>query len=66
MALILTIQSWLMTAFLGEIDMHQIPEVGFLRLSQILGDPKSDPPIPPIIPIKKSCWWQGVKTGRFP
>ncbi len=46
--------------------MHQIPEVGFLRLSQILGDPKSDPPIPPIIPIKKSCWWQGVRTGRFP
>jgi len=22
--------------------------------------------IPPIIPVKKSCWWNGVKTGRFP
>jgi hypothetical protein len=22
--------------------------------------------IPPIIPIKKTCWWQGVKEGRFP
>ncbi len=26
----------------------------------------AEPPIPPIIPVKKSCWWAGVKTGRFP
>ena len=43
-----------------------IPEIGFLRLPQIIGDPKARPPVPPIIPIKKSCWWQGVKDGRFP
>ena len=43
-----------------------IPEMGFLRLRQILGDPKSKPPIPPIIPVGKSTWWEGVKTGRFP
>jgi prophage regulatory protein len=46
--------------------MNQLPETGFLRLPQILGDPKAEPPIPPIIPVKKSCWWEGVKTGRFP
>lgn len=46
--------------------MQYLPETGFLRLKQIVGDPKSDPPIPPIIPVKKSCWWDGVKTGRFP
>jgi prophage regulatory protein len=46
--------------------MHRIPEEGFLRLKQILGDPKSDPATPPIIPIKKSCWWAGVRSGRFP
>jgi hypothetical protein len=46
--------------------MNQLPETGFLRLPQIIGDPKADPPIPPIIPVKKSCWWQGVKSGRFP
>lgn len=46
--------------------MTQVPEVGFLRLSQIIGNPKADPPIPAIIPIKKSCWWAGVKSGRFP
>jgi len=39
---------------------------GFLRLPQILGDPKSDPPIQPLIPISKSTWWQGVRDGRFP
>ena len=44
----------------------QLPQAGFLRLSQIIGDPKAHPPIPPIIPVKKSCWWNGVKSGRFP
>lgn len=46
--------------------MKQLPETGFLRLRSIIGDPKAEPPIPPIIPVKKSCWWNGVKTGRFP
>lgn len=46
--------------------MYTIPEFGFLRLSQIIGDPHANPPIAPIIPVKKSCWWAGVKSGRFP
>lgn len=46
--------------------MHQLPETGFVRLPQIIGDPKAEPPIPAIIPVKKSCWWDGVKSGRFP
>lgn len=46
--------------------MIQLPETGFLRLSQIIGNPKAVPPIPAIIPVKKSCWWAGVKSGRFP
>jgi len=46
--------------------MHQLPETGFLRLSQIIGNPKAEPPIPPIIPVKKSCWWEGCRSGRFP
>jgi predicted DNA-binding transcriptional regulator AlpA len=36
--------------------MHDIPEIGFLRLPQVLS----------VIPLCKSSWWQGVKTGRFP
>jgi prophage regulatory protein len=36
--------------------MYDIPETGFLRLPQILG----------VIPLGKTCWWKGVKEGRFP
>lgn len=43
-----------------------LPDTGFLRLSQIIGNAKAQPPIPAIIPIKKSAWWAGCKTGRFP
>ncbi|PWY56060.1 transcriptional regulator [Legionella qingyii] len=46
--------------------MNQLPQTGYLRLSQILGNPKANPPVPPIIPIGKSSWWEGVKNGRFP
>ena len=45
---------------------HQLPETGFLRLAQIIGDPKANPPIPSILPISKSSWWAGVKSGRYP
>ena len=34
----------------------KIPKIGFLRLPQILA----------IIPISKSSWWEGCRTGRFP
>jgi prophage regulatory protein len=43
-----------------------IPEVGFLRLPQILGDQKAIPPQPAIIPVSRSAWWAGVRDGRFP
>ena len=43
-----------------------LPETGYLRLAQIVGNPKADPPIPPIIPVSKSTWWAGVKTGLYP
>jgi len=46
--------------------MNQLPETGFLRLPQIIGDPKAEPPIPPIVPVKKSSWWAGCKSGRYP
>ena len=32
------------------------PEYGFLRLEQILK----------LIPVDKTTWWNGVKSGRFP
>jgi prophage regulatory protein len=46
--------------------LNELPDWALLRLKQIIGDPKADPPIPPIIPVSKSTWWDGVRTGRFP
>lgn len=46
--------------------MYTLPETGYVRLPQIVGDPKAIPPIPAVIPVGKSTWWQGVRTGRFP
>jgi len=46
--------------------MHHLPESGFVRLSQIIGDKKAKPPISPTIPVSKSAWWAGVKAGRYP
>jgi prophage regulatory protein len=40
--------------------MHALPETGYLRLPQIIGDQNQEPPIPAIIPVGKSTWWQGV------
>lgn len=46
--------------------MYHLPETGYLRLPQIIGNPKANPPIPPIIPVSKSAWWAGVASGRYP
>lgn len=46
--------------------MHQLPVTGFLRLPAIIGDSKANPPVPALIPVRKSTWWAGVKSGRFP
>lgn len=36
-----------------------LPDTGFVRLSSILA-PRGP------IPVSKSTWWAGIKTGRFP
>jgi prophage regulatory protein len=43
-----------------------LPEEGYLRLPQIIGNPKATPPIPAIIPVSRSTWLNGVRKGRFP
>ena len=43
---------------------HYLPETGLVRLHQIIGDKKKG--IPPVIPVSKSSWWAGVKSGRYP
>ncbi len=36
--------------------MVDLPKTGFLRLRAVLA----------IIPVSKSTWWAGVKSGRYP
>jgi len=36
--------------------VNQLIQTGFVRLPQILA----------VIPIGKSTWWAGVKTGKYP
>jgi len=36
----------------------------FLRLYQIVGDPRRG--VSPLLPISRSSWWQGIKDGRYP
>jgi prophage regulatory protein len=46
--------------------MSTIQLEGFLRLRQIIGNPKANPPIPAIIPVSAASWWNGVKSGKYP
>ena len=36
--------------------MQNIPETGFLRLPEVLS----------FIPVGKTNWWEGVRSGRYP
>ncbi len=42
----------------------QLPETGFIRLWQIVGDKKRN--IPALIPIGRTSFLNGVKSGKFP
>jgi predicted DNA-binding transcriptional regulator AlpA len=43
-----------------------LPEIGYVRLCQIIGNKKSNPPIQGILPISRSSWYEGVKSGLYP
>lgn len=48
------------------IKVIRIPETGYLRLVDIVGDRDADPPIPAVIPIGRSTWWEWVESGDAP
>ena len=48
----------------NQATKNTLPENGLLRLWQILGDKRRG--IPPIIPVSKSTWWAGVRSGKYP
>ncbi|MGZ5051226.1 MAG: helix-turn-helix transcriptional regulator [Methylobacter sp.] len=48
------------------MQQDTLPSTGFLRLPQIIGDKKATPPVPAIIPVSKTSWWNGVRSGKYP
>jgi hypothetical protein len=52
-------QQSLKTEIVEDVLRAALPAEGFVRISSILG------PNGPI-PVSKSTWWAGVKSGRFP
>ena len=46
--------------------MSKLPQSGYVRLPQIIGNPKSEPPIPAVIPVCASSWWAGVHKNIYP
>lgn len=44
--------------------MNAIPEKGFLRLRQIIGNKQKGEQ--GFFPVSASTWWKGVKEGRYP
>lgn len=48
------------------VSVSQLPPTGFLRLFQIIGDKNAKPPLPALIPIGRTSWLNGVKSGKYP
>ena len=47
-------------------DHITLPQLGFLRIWHIVGNPKSEPPIPALLPIGRASFLNGVKSGKYP
>jgi hypothetical protein len=45
---------------------NPLPPVAFFKIHQIIGNPKAEPPVKPLIPIGKTSWLNGVKSGIYP
>ena len=43
---------------------NQLPAAGFLRIWQIIGKPKTNTPA--LIPIGRTSFLNGVKSGKYP
>lgn len=48
------------------MQTSQLPETGFVRIRQLVGDPHAEVPTPALIPVNASTIWRWIKDGRFP
>ena len=43
-----------------------LPATGLVKLKTLLGNSKTNPPTLPIIPVSRTTWHNGVKSGKYP
>lgn len=44
--------------------MRQLPEEGFIRLRDIINDPKRG--TIGVVPVSRTQWYDGIKRGKYP
>lgn len=47
-----------------KINFIMLPEIGYVKLLQIIGDAKRG--IPAVIPVSRATWWRGMLSGKYP
>ncbi|GAB1424244.1 hypothetical protein MASR2M16_14780 [Thauera terpenica] len=48
------------------MNIQPIAADHLLTIKEIVGDPKATPPVRPLIPVSRSTWLAGIKSGRYP
>jgi len=48
------------------LSPNPVPAVAFLKIWQIIGNPKAVPPVPALIPLGRTSFLNGVKSGKYP
>ncbi len=46
--------------------VESLTEQALYKLTDIIGNPKANPPTKPIIPVSRSTWERGVRNGTYP
>jgi len=44
----------------------EIQRLAFYRISQIIGNKTTNPPVAPLLPISRSSFYAGIKAGIYP
>jgi len=47
-----------------QMNISNLPNTGLISLREILGDVASKTPA--IIPVSRTTWWRGIKSGIYP
>jgi prophage regulatory protein len=54
-----------LTSNVSNMKFTGLPETGFLRLKQIIGDKKANPPVPALLPVSAATFWAKIKNDEW-